>query len=140
MKTTDNTVEEPVVAAPETAQDATMIDGEKVSFAGVVKRFKSFNITKTMSADNIFSNAQFIFFMVGIAVMYIYNTHLMETTTRDMDKVKTELKELRWKYMSAKSSLMFNSKQTEVASAVQAQGLKELREPPKKILITEGEY
>ena len=137
----NNEIENEPIAAQENVQDAgQIVDGEKVSFAGIVKRFKGFSLSKTLSAENIFSNMKFIFFLVGLAVLYIYNTHMMETTTRDIDKVKTELKEYRWKYMSAKSSLMFNSKQTEVASAVEAQGLKELRTPPKKIVIKQGEY
>ena len=51
--------------------------------------------------------------------------------------MKTELKEVRWNFMATKSDLMYKSKQTEVAKAVEGMGLKEITSPPKKIVIEE---
>jgi len=122
-----------------TEQEAEqVVDGETVSFADLKKKWKV--IDKAISADNFFANMPFILFLAGLAVIYIYNTHKMETTTRQIDKLKNEMKEYRWQYMSAKSNLMYNSKQTEVATAVEPTGLKELRVPPKKIVVKKGEY
>ncbi|MDX2002660.1 MAG: FtsL-like putative cell division protein [Chitinophagales bacterium] len=117
------------------AHEPEQVDGEKVSLAGVAKRMKS-----ALNPENLFANLPFVLFLAALAVVYIYNTHSMETTLRDIDKTKQELKEYRWRYMSGKSKLMFNSKQTEIATSVQPLGLKELTTPPKKIEVKEGEY
>ena len=112
------------------------VDGEKVSLGAAYKKLRSVKV----DAESILDNMPFILFIAFLMVLYIGNTHLMETTMRDIDHAKNDLKEYRWKYMSSKSSLMFNSKQTEIATAVEGLGLKELTAPPQKIEVTEGEY
>ena len=62
---------------------------------------------------------------------------MAEKTIRKMDRLAIEMKQIRWGYMSTKSELMYNSKQTEVAKAVESLGLKELIAPPKKIHLKE---
>ena len=57
-----------------------------------------------------------------------------------LEQVKKEMKEFRWRYMSAKADLMYNCKMTEVANAVKPLGLKTLDSPPQKIVIAKGEY
>jgi len=42
---------------------------------------------------------------------------------------------LSWEYKSLKADLMFKSKMTEVAKKVDTLGLKELIEPPKKLIV-----
>lgn len=141
MSTEHKNMEEELVddTAP-VADTAQEVDGEQVTFSALFKKVRGFELGKALSPDRFFANMPFILFMAGLAVVYIYNTHKMETTTRDIDRLKNEMKEYRWKYMSAKSNLMYNSKQTEVAAAVEKMDLKELRTPPKKIVVTKGEY
>ena len=45
------------------------------------------------------------------------------------------MNEMRWEYMTTKSELENISKQSEVAKLVAPSGLKELREPPRKIVV-----
>ncbi len=106
----------------------------------VVEWFKSFDFNALVSMENITANAPFILFLFFLVLVYIGNTHEMETTVRDIDRTKDQLKQVRWRYMSAKSELMYNCKQTEVASAVRTMGLRELKSPPNKIVIATDEY
>ena len=66
--------------------------------------------------------------------------HLAEKNIRKIDKLSKEVKELSWEYKSLKADLMFKSKLTEVAKKVDTLGIKELTEPPKKIMMTSNEH
>lgn len=101
---------------------------------------KKVDFNAMFSVENLTANAPFILFLFFLVLVYIGNTHEMENTVRDIDRTKDELRQVRWEYMSAKSELMYNCKQTEVAVAVKPLGLKELKEPPKKIVIAADEY
>lgn len=81
------------------------------------------------------NNLRFILFLALLAVFYIANTRYAERNMRQINTLNQNLKELRWQYMTAKSKLMFRSKQSEVAKMVKPLGLEELNEPPKKIVI-----
>jgi len=59
---------------------------------------------------------------------------------RDIDKLGKEVKELSYEYKSLKADLMFKSKLTEVAKKVDTLGIKELVEPPRKIIIANNEH
>jgi hypothetical protein len=82
----------------------------------------------------------FIIFMAFLGMIYIGNRHFAENNIRDIDKLGKEVKELSWDFKTLKADLMLKSTQTEVASEVDTLGLKEPIEPPKKIIITEGEF
>jgi phosphoribosyl-dephospho-CoA transferase len=49
----------------------------------------------------------------------------------------TEIKEMRWEYISLKTQLMGNSKQSAIARKVQPYGLEELTQAPQKIYVEE---
>ena len=78
----------------------------------------------------IVKNVPFFLFMAALAVIYIYNGHYADKTARDINKVNNELKELQYEYKTMKSEVMFLSKQSELAKAVEPFGLKELVAPP----------
>ncbi|HEY4154777.1 MAG TPA: FtsL-like putative cell division protein [Puia sp.] len=75
-------------------------------------------------------NLPFFFFLAFLAVLYIYNGHYADHVVRDIGKTGKELKELQYEYKSLKSEVMFRSKQSELAKAVEPFGLKELSSPP----------
>ena len=77
----------------------------------------------------------FIIFLAMLAMLYIANKHFAEKTIRGIDKLSKEVKELSWDFKTLKADLMLKSTQTEVAKRVDTLGLKELVEPPRKILI-----
>lgn len=80
-------------------------------------------------------NFRYILLVVLLAAVYIANARYAERQMRQINLLQREIKELRWQYMDNTSELMYKSKQTEVAKTVEHLGLKELRQPPKKIVI-----
>ena len=82
----------------------------------------------------------FIIFIAFLGMIYIGNRHFAENNIRDIDKLSKEVKELSWDFKTLKADLMLKSTQTEVAKEVDTLGLIEPNEPPKKIMIAEGEF
>lgn len=112
----------------------------KKAFRNISNGFKNFNLEELLSVDTIMRNIGYFAFLAVLVLFYIGNTHFSERTIRSIDRMKNKLREERWQYMTAKNELMFNTKQTELAERVKARGLKELKAPPKKIVIKKGEY
>src|SRR5215213_1126824 len=84
----------------------------------------------------IVKNIPFFLFLAVLAVIYIYNGHYADKTIRNISKVSRELKELQYEYKTLKSEVMFRSKQSELAKAVEPLGLKELMRPPVVLVDT----
>ena len=78
----------------------------------------------------IMRNIGFFLFLAALAVIYIYNGHYADKVVRDINRTNKELKELQYEYKTLKSEVMFRSKQSELAKAVEPFGLKELTLPP----------
>ena len=78
----------------------------------------------------IMKNISFFLFLAALAVIYIYNGHYADKISRDINRTSKELKELQYEYKTLKSEVMFRSKQSELARAVEPFGLKELTRPP----------
>ena len=95
----------------------------------LIQAIGSFNFQQMLGS------VPFLLFLALLAVVYIGNTHMAERYVREINRIDRELKELRWNYMSNKSDLMFNSKQSEVEEATADMGLRSLRNPPKKIVV-----
>jgi len=100
------------------------------------------NLKSIMSFDdkNWLNNLPLVLFIAILGIFHVANNHTAENKIRRMSKLEKEIKELRWLYMTSKSELMYNSKQSEVATMVEKLGLKELTKPPYKIEIKENEY
>lgn len=79
----------------------------------------------------------FVIFLAMLGMVYIASKHFAEKTIREIDKTSKEVKELGYDYKTLKADLMLKSTQTEVAKQVDTLGLKELVQPPKKIVIKE---
>ena|ERR1700679_971541 len=75
-------------------------------------------------------NIGFFLFLAALAVVYIYNGHYADNISRDITRTDREVKELQYEYKTLKSEVMFRSKQSELAKAVEPFGLKELMHPP----------
>ncbi|WP_127130807.1 FtsL-like putative cell division protein [Pseudoflavitalea rhizosphaerae] len=93
---------------------------------------------KIFSYRWITRNIPFFLFLAALAVVYIYNGHYADKTIRSINKVSKELKELHHEYKTLKSEVMFRSKQSELAKAVDTLGLKELTVPP--IVLRDSVY
>ena len=86
----------------------------------------------------IMKNIRFFLFLAALAVIYIYNGHYADKVARDINRTNKELNELQYEYKTLKSEVMFRSKQSELAKAVEPFGLKELILPPY-VLIDSAE-
>jgi hypothetical protein len=75
-------------------------------------------------------NVSFLLFLASLAVIYIYNGHYADKISRDLNRTNKEVKELQYEYKTLKSEVMFRSKESELAKAVEPFGLKELTSPP----------
>ncbi|HWZ21931.1 MAG TPA: FtsL-like putative cell division protein [Cytophagaceae bacterium] len=80
-----------------------------------------------------------IFFIMGLLIFYIANTHYADKIVRDTAKTKSEVEDLRADYTTLKADLMFKSKQSEVAKRVATLGLEESLTPPYKIEVDKEE-
>jgi len=79
----------------------------------------------------------FLLFLSLLCMLYIANSHMAMKNIRNIDKLNKEVKELSWEYKSLKADLMFKSKLTEVAKQVDTLGIRELTEPPKRIVVSD---
>ena len=79
-----------------------------------------------LNYQSIVKQVPFFLFLTLLAVVYIYNGHYADKTIRSINRVAKEVKELQWEYKTVKSEVMFRSKQSELAKAVEPLGLKEL--------------
>jgi len=89
-----------------------------------------------LSKDNVVNSLPYIFFLTFLGILYIANGYHAEKTVRQLNKVSNELKELRSEYITLKSDLNFQSKQSQVAQAIAKHGIKESIIPPSKIIIS----
>ena len=78
----------------------------------------------------VMKNISFFLFLAALAVVYIYNGHYADKISRDINRTSKELKELQYEYKTLKSEVMFRSKQSELAKAVDPFGLRQLTQPP----------
>ena len=93
-----------------------------------------------LNYQSIVKQVPFFLFLAMLAVIYIYNGHLADKTIRKINQTAKEVKELKYEYISVKSKVMYQSKQSELIKAVEPLGLKELVESPivlKDVAVTE---
>ena len=102
------------------------------------KSFKDYTALGSLSADLVLKNIFFVFFLGFLAIVYIANAHYAEKQVNEIQQLQKEVKDLRWQYMSIKSNLMFNSKQSQVAKSVLPFDLKIRSKKPKKVFTPEN--
>ncbi|MEA1885627.1 MAG: FtsL-like putative cell division protein [Bacteroidota bacterium] len=85
----------------------------------------------------ILGNLPYLFFLTVLGAFYIANRFHAEKIIRKTDLLQEEVKELRAEAMATTSELMHISKQSQVTRLINQRGLelKELKEPPYKIVI-----
>ena len=85
---------------------------------------------KWLNYQSIVKQVPFFLFLALLAVIYIYNGHYADKMIRNINQTAKEVKELKYEYKTVKSEVMFRSKQSELAKAVEPFGLKPLYSPP----------
>jgi hypothetical protein len=83
-----------------------------------------------LNYQSVVKQIPFFLFLTLLAVVYIYNGHKADKTIRSINRTAKEVKELQYEYKTIKSDVMFRSKQSELAKAVEPLGLREMIEAP----------
>ena len=78
----------------------------------------------------LFELLPFSLYICLLLVLYINNSYNAERYVRTVSSLERELKDLRSEYITTKSLLMFQSKQTEVQALVASQGLEQSQSQP----------
>jgi hypothetical protein len=81
----------------------------------------------------------YIVFLAAVGVVYISNSYYAESIVRRIDDMNRELKELHYEYISSKSKVMNQSKQSVIIKKLENSGLKESVEPVRKIIANKKE-
>ena len=84
----------------------------------------------------IVKNIPFFLFLSALAVLYIYNGHYADKLIRKIGASEKNIKELQYEYKSIRSEVIFRSKASELAKAVEPLGLKELTTGPVSLTDT----
>ena len=79
-----------------------------------------------------------ILFLSFLCLLYIGNRHYAEKKIRSINRLETEVEDLRADYTTLKADFMYESKQSEVAKRAKKLGLKESKDSP--ILIRQVEH
>lgn len=85
---------------------------------------------RLLSYQWVIKNIPFFLFLSALAVLYIYNGHYSDRLIKKISSAEKHIKELEYEYKTVKSEVIFRSKASELAKAVEPIGLKELTKPP----------
>ena len=88
-----------------------------------------------LAHDWAVKQTRFILFLTGLALIYIGYNYYTEATGRNIDRINREIKELQFEYIYGKSTVMHESKQSEIARKLAETGIKESVEPVEKIVV-----
>ncbi len=91
-----------------------------------------------LSKQAVLNNLPFLIFLAILALFYISNTYYTEKTFKQIEKIKNELKELRYQSITTKAKMLDVCKQTEIAKKVGLLGIKETITPPYKIFYSKS--
>ena len=91
-----------------------------------------------LSNHAVLRNLPFLIFLAILAMFYISNTYYSEKTFKNIEKIKNELKELRYQSITAKAKMLDVGKQTEIAKKVERMGIKGTTTPPYKIFYSKA--
>lgn len=75
-------------------------------------------------------NIPFYLFAAVLAIIYIANGHYADNTVRQINSTAKHVQDMEYEYKTIKQDVIFRSKESELAKAVEPLGLKELRVPP----------
>lgn len=123
-------------------QDVEHIEISKTRIPKVGKALKEVLSGEVFGSDKLIKHLPYGAFLVLVGLVYIAIGYAAEDMVRQINRHKSELKEMRSEYITIKSDLMYATKQSELVKILQQKGFKleESLEPPKKIEVTESEF
>ena len=90
-----------------------------------------------LAKELVLKQLPYVLFLTLLGIIYITNRYHAEKLIIESTRLQKELVELKFEAISIESDLMFKRNQTEVLKLVREYnlGLKELVEPPNKIVV-----
>lgn len=97
------------------------------------------NISRWFGVNDkmFFDHLPFILFLTGIGFLYITNSYYVEDTVREMESIKNKIKDQNNIFVITKTQMSLKGQRNEVEEKVTELGLKESKNPPFQISITE---
>ena len=122
-------------------KDIEHIKFDKSKVSGVGRAFRDLLSGEVFGSEALINNLPYLVFLVFLGLIYIGIGYSAEDSVRQINRDKSELKEMRSEYITIKSDLMYTTKQSELIQVLHQKGLnlQESFEPPKKIEITTKE-
>jgi hypothetical protein len=107
---------------------------------GQVASFLSSMLDGTiLTKEKVESMLPFFLFLASLAIVLIFNTYYAEKKAREVERLRTDIIELRLRYITTKSELMVLSNQTEVARRLKSRGIEESMVPPRQLTLPKKE-
>lgn len=100
------------------------------------KSFRKRNRRRLLYNAWLVENIPFYLFASALAVIYIANGHYADKMVREINATAKNLKEKEYEFKTVKRDVIFRSKESELAKAVEPLGLKELLAPPVRLTDT----
>lgn len=91
------------------------------------------SIQENFGTKAVYRNLPFVYFLAFLGIIYIANVHYAERNMRSIQRLQVELNESRYKYMSIKAHVMYNSMPSQIAEKVADLGIEAVKEQPKRI-------
>lgn len=100
------------------------------------KSFRKRNRKRLLYNTWLVKNIPFYLFASALAIVYIANGHYADKMVREINSTAKNLKEKEYEFKTVKRDVIFRSKESELAKAVEPLGLKELLVPPVRLTDT----
>ena len=113
-----------------------MAENQNKNIQNKKKYFRKRNRRSLLYNKWLVKNIPFYLFAAVLAVIYIANGHYADKTMRNINSTAKHLKEMEYEFKTVKRDVIFRSKESELAKAVEPLGLKELLVPPVRIIDT----
>ena len=113
-----------------------MENSDHINMASSSKKSRSNTHWLRKYNNLIVKSVPFYFFLAALAVIYIANGHAADNMIRNISKTEKSLKEMEYEFKTVKRDVIFRSKESELAKAVEPLGLMQLREPAANIRDT----
>ena len=91
---------------------------------------------KGLSAKKVDNYLSFMLFLTLVGMIYIWNSHYALKQVREMETLRTEVKELKSQYLMRESTLQAGVRISTLSEKVDSLGLKKLNQPAFKIIKT----
>jgi hypothetical protein len=113
-----------------------MTQNQDINNENKKKSFRKRNRRRLLYNAWLVKNIPFYLFAAMLAIIYIANGHYADKMVREINSTAKNLKEKEYEFKIVKRDVIFRSKESELAKAVEPLGLKELLVPPVRLTDT----